>query len=147
MKVNVDIINEGIEEETLIKAHRMTEEIKQAISLLSDSKINLFGIKDTKSYVIDPASIYYIETVDNKTYIITKNDMFDSKLKLYELEEILDNRFLRCSKSMICNIKKIKNVKASLNGRFDATLLNDEKIVISRSYVKDLKKRLGLGVK
>ncbi len=147
MKVNVDIINEGIEEEALIKVHRMTEEIKQAMSLLSDSKINLLGIKDAKSYVIDLASIYYIETVDNRTYIITKNDMFDSKLKLYELEEILDNRFLRCSKSMICNIKKIKNVKASLNGRFDATLLNDEKIVISRSYVKDLKKRLGLGAK
>ena len=48
---------------------------------------------------------------------------------------------------MICNIKKIKNVKASLNGRFDAILLNDEKIVISRSYVKDLKKRLGMGAK
>ena len=147
MKVNVDIINEGIEEEALIKAHRMTEEIKQAMALLSESKINVVGIKDTKSYVIDPTSIYYIETVDNKTYIITKNDIFDSRLKLYELEEILDNRFFRCSKSMICNIKKIKNVKASLNGRFDAILLNDEKIVISRSYVKDLKKRLGMGAK
>ena len=147
MKVNVDIINEGIEEEALIKAHRMTEEIKQAITLLSESKINVVGIKDTKSYVIDPASIYYIEAVDNRTYIITKNDMFDSRLKLYEFEEILDHRFFRCSKSMICNIKKIKNVKASLNGRFDAILLNDEKIVISRSYVKDLKKRLGMGAK
>ena len=147
MKVNVDIINEGIEEEALIKAHRMTEEIKQAMALLSESKINVVGIKDTKSYVIDPTSIYYIEAVDNRTYIITKNDIFDSRLKLYEFEEILDNRFFRCSKSMICNIKKIKNVKASLNGRFDATLLNDEKIVISRSYVKDLKKRLGMGAK
>ena len=88
--------------------------------------------------------IYYIESVDKKTFIYTKEECFETKYRLYELEEILSNNFLRCSKAMICNIRKIKSVKSDFNGRMNAELLNGEQIVISRSYVKDLKKRLGL---
>ena len=57
---------------------------------------------------------------------------------------MLDFRFVRVSKSMVLNIKKIKSVKTAENARMNAALLNGEQVVISRSYVKDLKKRLGL---
>ena len=43
---------------------------------------------------------------------------------------------------MIVNMRKIKAVKSELGGRMNATLLNGEVIVISRSYVKELKQRL-----
>lgn len=46
--------------------------------------------------------------------------------------------------TMICNLRKIKSVKAESNARLRAVLLNGEVIVISRSYVKELKKKLGL---
>ena len=46
--------------------------------------------------------------------------------------------------SMIVNLKKIKAVKSDLSGRMEATMLNGEKIVISRSYVKEIKRRLDL---
>ena len=45
---------------------------------------------------------------------------------------------------MIVNLKKIKTVKSDLSGRMEATMLNGEKIVISRSYVKEIKRRLDL---
>ena len=60
------------------------------------------------------------------------------------LEEILGAYFLRISKSMIVNLKKIKTVKSDLSGRMEATMLNGEKIVISRNYVKEIKRRLDL---
>ena len=66
------------------------------------------------------------------------------RCRLYEVESNLDFRFFRCSKSMICNLRKIKSVKAESNARMRAELLNGEVIVITRSYVKELKKKLGL---
>nr|MCR4587931.1 LytTR family transcriptional regulator [Lachnospiraceae bacterium] len=70
---------------------------------------------------------------------------FESKKRLYELEEELGGLFMRCSKAMILNLKKVKNVHSEMSGRLNATLLNDETVVISRGYVKDIKRRLGIG--
>ena len=57
---------------------------------------------------------------------------------------MLHMQCLRCSKAMIVNIRKIKSVKAELNGRMIAELLNGEQIIISRAYVKELKRKLGI---
>ncbi|MGL5255373.1 MAG: LytTR family DNA-binding domain-containing protein, partial [Brevinema sp.] len=68
-----------------------------------------------------------------------------SKQKLYELEENLANGdFLRVSKSLIINLSKIKSLSPALSGRFEATLFNDEKVIISRQYMGNLKKRFGI---
>ena len=50
----------------------------------------------------------------------------------------------RCSKAMILNLAKVRSVAPSLNGRFEARLTNGESVIISRQYVPDLKKRLGM---
>ena len=50
----------------------------------------------------------------------------------------------RCSKSMILNAEKIDYVRPSLSGRFEAVLSNGEKAVVSRKYVGDLKRMLGV---
>ena len=57
---------------------------------------------------------------------------------------MLNTNFLRCAKAMIVNIRKIRSVKSDMNGRMNAKLLNDETVVIARSYVKELKNRLGI---
>lgn len=45
---------------------------------------------------------------------------------------------------MILNISKIRSVSPSINGRFEAKLTNGETVIISRQYVPNLKKRLGM---
>lgn len=49
---------------------------------------------------------------------------------------------VRCSKSMILNTDKIACVCLSVSGRFEATLVNQEKVIISRQYVGELKRML-----
>ena len=51
---------------------------------------------------------------------------------------------MRISKSMIVNLRKIQNVCAEPGGRMVAVLLNGERVIISRSYVKEIKRRLGI---
>ena len=53
----------------------------------------------------------------------------------------MNDGFLRCSKSMICNLGKIKAVEKEKNSRLSAILLNDEIITISRQYVSEFKRK------
>ena len=82
--------------------------------------------------------------MDKHTYIYTRDDCFESRGRLYELEEKLGTYYVRISKSMIVNLRKVRNVSAEPGGRMVAVLLNNERVIISRSYVKDIKRRLGI---
>lgn len=101
-------------------------------------------IKADETVMCRTDKIYYIESVDKRTYIYTKDECFETKYRLYELEERLGHNFFRSAKAMIINIRKIRSVKAELNGRMTAELLNGEKVIIARSCVKELKERLGI---
>lgn len=144
MKVIIKKVTSAEEEEAVIKTMQVTDSIGSAISLLENGEKTLMCVKDGESIPCLFSAIYYIETIEDKTFVYTKNECLENKSRLYELESNLDFRFFRCSKSMILNVKKIKSVKAVDNAKMEATLLNDEKVVITRSYVKTLKKRLGL---
>lgn len=144
MQVTFEQVDSIEKEEALIKAQSKTEDIKAAIELLEGGKRKIPLIQNGETILLETTLFYYIESVDKRTFVYTKDDCFESKLRLYELEETLGTYFLRISKSMIVNLKKIKGVKSDLSGRMEATMLNGEKIVISRSYVKEIKRRLDL---
>ena len=144
MQVRFEKVDSPEKEEAIIKAQSNTDDIRAAIELLEGGKRKLALIKEGETHLLETAALYYIESVDKRTFVYSKDDCFETKLRLYELEETLGDYFLRVSKSMIVNLKKIKGVKSDLSGRMEATMLNGEKIVISRSYVKEIKRRLDL---
>ncbi|MBO4775407.1 MAG: LytTR family transcriptional regulator DNA-binding domain-containing protein [Lachnospiraceae bacterium] len=144
MQVTIEKADSPEKEEALIKAQTITDDIKAAIELLEGGKRKIPLLKNGETVLLETSAFYYIESVDKRTFVYSKDDCFETKLRLYELEETLGAYFLRISKSMIVNLKKIKGVKSDLSGRMEATMLNGEKIVISRSYVKEIKRRLDL---
>ena len=99
---------------------------------------------DGRVYLVKHSAIYYIESVDKKTFVYTKDSCYESKFRLYELETMLLGMFLRFSTATILNLKKVRSVESEMSGRMIATLLNGESIVISRGYVKEVKGRLGI---
>lgn len=132
------------EDQVIIKCHQMTSELIHIIALLKMQN-GLIGYDGNKIHRIYLTEIYYIEVVDNKTFLYCKDKFYESKQKLYEIEECLVNSdLIRVSKSTILNLSKITSVSPALSGRFEATLSNGEKLIISRQYVRDLKKRLGV---
>ena len=87
--------------------------------------------------------ICYIESVEGKTFLYTREKVYETSGRLYELEELLKKKhFLRISKSMMVNLMKIRSIRPAMGGRFTAHLYSGEQIIISRSYVKDLKAAL-----
>lgn len=144
MQVILEKVNSREEEQAVIKAVEITDEISGAVELLEGDSKGFAVSREGKTYIIKASAVYYIESVDKKTFVYTKQGCYDCKYRLYELEVMLGGYFMRCSKSMIINLKKIRTVKSQISGRMDATLLNDEVIVISRGYVKEVKRRLGI---
>ena len=144
MRIIIEDLQPGEEEEIIIKVKRTTENILRAIELFKQPN-DLTVYLDDQALLLPPSDIFYIETVDLKTFVYGENKIFKSKLKLYEIEELLiDGDFLRISKQTLLNFRKIQSVSPSGAGRFQATLINNEKVIISRQYVPKLKEVFGL---
>ena len=144
MRVEVKRIPPNEEESAVIRVAEITDSIRSAVDLLENQCRTVPVLSEGKTMMCRTDQIYYIESVDKRTFVYTKAGCYETKYRLYELEELLDSRFLRCAKAMIVNIRKIRSVKSELNARLRAELLNGEQIVISRGYVKELKERLGV---
>ena len=101
--------------------------------------------KDNELHFINSFDVLYFESVDNRTFLYTENDVLEVKQRLYELEVILsDKDFIRISKSQIVNINKIKSLKPELNRTILATMCNGEQLYISRKYVQTIRNMLSI---
>ena len=144
MKVDIHKVFSEQEERADIHAVAITEEIKYAVDLLENNKKSIPVTDAETTWFCPLTKIYYFDSVDNHTFVYTKDRCYETKYRLYELESMLPYDFFRCSKSMIINIRKIESVKAEINARMRATMLNGEEVIISRNYVKELKGKLGI---
>lgn len=145
IKIIIEKIPDGVEPEIIIKCNEVDDSFMQLIDSIKSTSKKLVGLIDSRMHIVDPNDVFYFEAVDNKVFIYCKEKVFESKLKLYEIEKIYETGdFFRASKSTILNIAKINSVRPLFYGRFEALLLNGEKVVISRQYVPVLKRKLGL---
>lgn len=144
-KISITEIGKDQEEEVVIRCHEVNDEVLSIVKKLKKNENIILGSNGNEVFRISVKDIFYIESVDNKTFIYCQNQVFDTKARLYELEEKLaGTKMFRCSKAMILNLAKVHSVAPTLNGRFEAKLTNGENVIISRQYVPNLKKRLGM---
>lgn len=144
MKIVIEESHDGEEDQIIVKCRHMTAELLRALALLKAQDV-LVAYDRNEIHRVRPMGIYYIEVVDNKTFLYCADKVYESKQKLYELEgSLAGGDFLRVSKSVILNLSKIRSLSPALSGRFEAMLDNGEKVIISRQYISDLKKRVGI---
>lgn len=145
MKIEIDINEKYEDTAVVIQTPKLTKDIEKVISLIRtvDSQITVSDNDET--IVLDTVTILYIEALERNTFVYTKSATYQSDMKLYELEEALSNQdFIRVSKQMIINLRKVKSLKADVNRKIRVTLQNDEQIMVSRMYADELRKRLGV---
>ena len=144
VKVEIKKVNSYDEEHAELSVVDMTDTIQSAIDTLENNCRVITARYNGQTVMCQIDKIYYIESIDKRTYIYTKDNTLEVSYRLYELETELTRNFFRAAKAMIINIRKIKSVKSEINGRMTAELLNGEQVIIARSYVKELKERLGI---
>lgn len=145
MKLEVEQIDMEKEEEVIVRCHDVEADwvgnVKDAVM----GQLTVCGYKDNVMHRLRLSEIYYFEVVDGTSFFYTQNDVFNAKDKLYEFEDVsAKSSLFRCSKSMILNADKIDYIRPSFSGRFEAVLSNGEAVIVSRKYVADLKRLLGI---
>lgn len=145
MKITILDCPDDAEEEIVIRCKSMDESLLRLIQALKTGRDKITLYDEERLFQAAPGDIYYFEAVDNKVFAYMEKQVYETKMKLYELEEMFQNTdFLRTSKSAIINLTKVATLSPSFNGRFEAVLQNGERLMITRQYVPELKCKLGL---
>lgn len=145
MRIIIETPKDGDEDEIIIRCRELDEELMSLICLLKRGRTRITGYSDKAMKQLDPKDIYYFETVDSKVFAYCEKEVYEVREKLYEIEQLYERTdFQRISKSVIVNIALIEYISPMLGSRLEAVLKNKEKVIISRQYVPELKKKLGI---
>lgn len=145
MKIIINADEKINETEIVINCSQLTSDIENIIATLRILNQQMMVMKDGENYLLDVNRISYIEALERKTFVYTEDAIYESKLKLYEMEERLcQSGFFRVSKSCLVHLKFIKSLKNDVERKLRLTMKNGEQIMVSRQYAEEMKKRLGV---
>ena len=145
MKIEIDIDEKYNDLLVQIKAPALTADIEKMISLMRMIDMQLAVKKNDEIILLETNQILYFETVERNTFVYTKEDTYEIDLRLYEVEQqLIEQGFIRISKTCILNLKKVQSLKAAINRKIKVTLINGEQLIVSRNYADELRRRLGV---
>ena len=145
VKITINVDPTLCDTEIVINCAGVTAEIERLAATLRIMDNRITVIKGNEAFILEISKIVYIETVDRKTFVYTKNDCYETKLKLYEMEERLSSSgFLRISKSCLVHLKFIRSIRSEFDRKLRLTFENGEQMIVSRQYADELKTRLGV---
>lgn len=145
MKITVNINEQAEDTEIQITCRQMTPAVENMVALLNMMNQQMSVTKESESFLLDVSRILYIEAVERKTFVYVDGDVYESRLKLYEMEERLcQSGFLRVSKSCLVHLKFIRSIRKDIERKLRLTLENGEQIMVSRQYADEIKKRMGV---
>lgn len=145
MKVTIQLDDSLQENEVIIRCRELDDSVTALQKKISehDGKLRLSFFKDNTEFFISLDQVLFFETSGSVIDAHTADDIFQIKLRLYELEDVLPHNFIRVSKSTIINTSKIysieKNITSSSLVKFEGS---HKQVYVSRSYYKSFKQRL-----
>lgn len=137
-------IDKNTDERVLIYAHEQNKAVDEIKSFVENQDIELIGYKDGEIEKLNPNKVNCFIIENSKIYAITDDDKYHVKLRLYNLEEMLGESFIKINQSCIANIRKIKKFDSSISGTLSVIFKNGYIDYVSRRNIKSIKERLGL---
>jgi DNA-binding LytR/AlgR family response regulator len=103
-----------------------------------------FQVKSDEGARFIPAEeVYYIDSVDGKTFLYSKEKVYQCPASLADLEsKLVSTGFVRISKNCIMNTSYLESVNTLWNHRLEAILNNGERLVVARHYIHMLKEKI-----
>ena len=99
------------------------------------------AVMDGRQVKIGLQEVYYIETVERKIFIYTSKDVYRLDSSMSDLEYMMpDTGLVRISRTCIMNTDHLKEIRQIKNSRLEAVLDNEEMLIVSRKYLKDIKR-------
>ena len=144
MKVIVELSKEYDPPYAVIYTDTVTDDIRKAIDLLGTKETPLIAQQGDRIEVIKPDEVYMIRVEGGDTIIYTEKEKYYSRKRLYETYEQLGAGFMQISRQTIVKLSCVKSVEAGFNGTLLLKLKNGYSDYVSRKYLPEFKKYLGL---
>lgn len=145
MRVSVDISPEHKETYAVIYTDKMTDEIQRVMDSLNASEKPIIALRNEEDMVIlKPEEIYMVRVENGNSIIYGKDSNYRSRKRLYELQTQLGNQFMQISKSTLINLSYIDGVEPGFSGALLLKLKNGLRDYVSRKYLPEFKRYLGL---
>lgn len=119
-----------------------TESVKGLVKRIENLDLSFSAFSEDSRMRIAMSDVYYIENVDRKVFLYTRENVYRLDASMQEIENMAENTDLvRISRTCIINISHLTEIKQLKNSHLEATLDNDEKLIVSRKYLRDIKRR------
>ncbi len=145
VKVNIDISAEYKEPYAVIHTDKVTDEIQRMIDVFSNSETPVTALQNEEDIVVlQPREIYMVRVEDGDTVIYGARQKYRSRKRLYELAQQLGKQFMQISKTTLINLSYMDSIEPGFSGTLLLKLKNGDKDYVSRKYLPEFKKYLGL---
>lgn len=145
MKIKIEVEPDAPEFVIAITCRELTPEIEKIIASIRMINRQIAGVRNGETHLLSLDSILYIESVDRKSFLYTADAVYETALRLQDLEHQLEEYgFLRVSRTFLIHLQRVKSLKAERDRRIRITMEGGEQIIASRQYANELKKRLGV---
>lgn len=144
MKIELKLSDDIEENYVIIYAKTLTPEIQKMMTLLRTDKKFVPVYRDDQIILLQPDEIYMVRVENGKVVIYGKKDQDIVHKRLYEVADDLGKSFIKISKACYINLEKLKLVEPSFNGMMRVELQNGLSDYISRKYLHEFKKYLGI---
>lgn len=146
MKIHIEVDPAITEDEIVIKCSHIGQEvvnIQQAVQDVIFSQGRFVFYQGEKEFYLSLDEIMFFETDGRVINAHTRNQIYQVRFRLYELEGLLPSFFVRVAKSTIVNIRHIRSINRNLTGASEIEFAGTPKsIFVSRGYYKMLKEKL-----
>lgn len=135
--------------EVLIRCAKINKRVKRLITLIRSFDTQIKCKEENTERYVKVSDIFYIESVDKRTFIYLEKNVLRTDYRLYQLaENLADLGFVQISKSCILNLNALESIKPLINSRMEATLQNGERLSVTRKYLDNIKQALqgGTGI-
>ena len=143
MKITINTDERYSETEITVNCNRVTDDIEKLLSAIRMMDMKLTGRKDGRQHILEASDIMYIESIDKRTFLYTSANVYESSLKLFELEaKLADRDFLRASKNCLFNINHVQSIEPDFDRRLILSMEKGIKLIVSRQYAAEVKQKL-----
>lgn len=132
------------EEEVVVYTHKENDFTDSLRKLCEEENCELLGYCDDTVTRLSPSEIYCFTVLDNKLYAITENKKYILHKRLYQVEALLSESYIKLNQSTIANIEKIQCFDATFSGSLKVVFKNGYTDYVSRRNMKNIKERFGL---
>lgn len=138
------IIDKEKEEYLHILVHEKNYLVEKIEELIGKDKNIIIGLYDEDKYRLSVNDVSCYFTNNNKVYAIMEGKEYQIKERIYQVEELVDEDYVKINQGCIVNINQIEKFEMSIGGTIKVVLRNGFEDYISRRNLKEVKERLGI---